>query len=53
MESGFVVFPCHFHGMVGRALHPLSLTQNLPCAIIISAEIEETYPLVKTGQNHT
>jgi hypothetical protein len=47
-----VVFPWHFHGIVGRALHPLSLTQNLPRDIIISVEIEATYALVKTGQNH-
>jgi hypothetical protein len=30
----------------------ISLTQNLPCVIIISVKIEKTYPSVKTEQIH-
>ena len=36
----------------GESSASFSLTQNLPRAIIISVEIEATYALVKTGQNH-
>jgi hypothetical protein len=43
---------CNLKELYSEELCLFSLTQNLPCVIIISVEIETTYPLVKTGQHH-
>ena len=43
---------CNLEELYSEELLQFSLTQNLPCVIIISVKIEKTYPLVKTEQNH-
>ncbi len=43
---------CNLEELYREELLQFSLTQYLPCVIIIYVRIEETHPLVKTEQNH-
>ncbi len=43
---------CNLKELYSEEILLFSLTQNLPCVIIISIKIGKTYTSVKTEQNH-